>query len=76
MSTTHTPSQPGAGTPIPIEIRMRLRGIIARRFAKVYLEAQRQLHIWRHHGGDEALRGHVKALRRCERLQQMERSLA
>lgn len=76
MSTPHTPSQPGAGTPIPIDVRAKLRGVISRRFARVYLEGLRQLHIWRHDGGDEALRGYVKTLRRCDRLQAVERSLA
>lgn len=53
-----------------------MRGAISRRFARVYLEALRLLHVWRYDGGEEALRAYVKMLRRCDRLQAMERSLA
>lgn len=76
MSTPHTPSQPGAGTPIPSDVRAKMRGAISRRFARVYLEDLRLLHVWRYDGGEEALRAYVKMLRRCDRLQAMERSLA
>lgn len=56
--------------------KMRLRGVISRRFGKVYLEAERMFQVWRQERDYSALGSYLAKLRRCDRLQAMERRLA
>jgi len=61
---------------MPRDINIILCGKICRRIARLTLRAQFHLAIWRQSGSREALLAHARLMRRCDALQQAERSLA
>ena len=65
-----------AGEPMTAIQRHELRGRLAQRMAKVHLESIRLFRAYRESGSDQDLERYVKALRRCQRLQNADRRLA
>ena len=61
---------------LPVPQRLRMRGIIARRFAKAFLESQRLFYVWKQRQDTDTMHQYVKTLRRCDMLQELERGIA